>query len=87
MRGSAQGEFAGLLAIQAYHEANGQPGRRVCLIPQSAHGTNPASAAVAGMEVRAGPRGRLRAQPPTRAHTRTQTHTHTFTRARRRRSL
>ena len=47
----AQGEFAGLLAIRAYHEANGDPHRDVCLIPSSAHGTNPASATMAGMKV------------------------------------
>ncbi|WP_028357190.1 aminomethyl-transferring glycine dehydrogenase [Brackiella oedipodis] len=47
----AQGEYAGLLAIRAYHQANGQEQRRVCLIPASAHGTNPASAHLAGMEV------------------------------------
>ncbi len=47
----AQGEFAGLLAIRAYHRARGQAQRTVCLIPESAHGTNPASAAMAGMEV------------------------------------
>ena len=47
----AQGEFAGLLAIRAYHRANGQPQRNVCLIPSSAHGTNPASANLAGMDV------------------------------------
>ena len=47
----AQGEFAGLLAIKRYHEANGDEHRNVCLIPQSAHGTNPASAAMAGMKV------------------------------------
>jgi glycine dehydrogenase len=47
----AQGEFAGLLAIAAYHRASGQPGRNVALIPQSAHGTNPASASMAGMSV------------------------------------
>jgi glycine dehydrogenase len=47
----AQGEFAGLLVIQAYHQASGQPHRSVALIPQSAHGTNPASAAMAGMDV------------------------------------
>jgi glycine cleavage system P protein (glycine dehydrogenase) len=47
----SQGELAGLLAIQAYHAANGQAGRDVCLIPQSAHGTNAASAAMAGMRV------------------------------------
>src|SRR5229473_2254182 len=47
----AQGEYAGLLAIRAYHAARGEPHRRVCLIPSSAHGTNPASASMAGMEV------------------------------------
>jgi glycine dehydrogenase len=44
----AQGEYAGLLVIQKFHQTRGQPGRRVCLIPTSAHGTNPASAAMAG---------------------------------------
>ena len=47
----AQGEYAGLLTIARYHAANGDPDRRVCLIPTSAHGTNPASAQMAGMEV------------------------------------
>jgi glycine dehydrogenase len=47
----SQGEFAGLLAIRAYHEARGDTGRNVCLIPASAHGTNAASAAMAGMRV------------------------------------
>jgi len=47
----AQGEYAGLLVIQKYHETRGQPRRRVCLIPSSAHGTNPASAAMAGLEI------------------------------------
>ena len=47
----AQGEYAGLLAIRAYHQANGQSQRDICLIPASAHGTNPASAQMAGMEV------------------------------------
>jgi glycine dehydrogenase len=47
----AQGEFAGLLAIRAYHRANGQSHRNVVLIPQSAHGTNPASASMAGLAV------------------------------------
>ncbi|MCA6118950.1 aminomethyl-transferring glycine dehydrogenase [Bradyrhizobium sp. WSM 1738] len=47
----AQGEYAGLLAIRAYHAARGEPQRKVCLIPSSAHGTNPASAHMAGMEV------------------------------------
>ncbi|MDT0316831.1 aminomethyl-transferring glycine dehydrogenase [Streptomyces millisiae] len=47
----SQGELAGLLAVRAYHRANGQPGRTVCLIPSSAHGTNAASAVMAGMRV------------------------------------
>ncbi|GAA1201357.1 aminomethyl-transferring glycine dehydrogenase [Prauserella alba] len=47
----SQGELAGLLAIRAYHRANGQPERDVCLIPSSAHGTNAASAVLAGMRV------------------------------------
>jgi glycine dehydrogenase len=47
----AQGEYAGLLAIRGYHAARGEPHRKVCLIPSSAHGTNPASAHMAGMEV------------------------------------
>jgi len=47
----AQGEFAGLLTIAAYHRANGQGHRNICLIPMSAHGTNPASAQMAGMSV------------------------------------
>jgi len=47
----SQGEFAGLLVIRAYHAARGQAHRSVCLIPQSAHGTNPASAVMAGMKV------------------------------------
>ncbi len=47
----SQGEYAGLLAIRAYHKSRGQGHRRVCLIPASAHGTNPASARMAGMEV------------------------------------
>ncbi|MGH3757068.1 aminomethyl-transferring glycine dehydrogenase [Actinophytocola sp.] len=47
----SQGEFAGLLAIRAYHRSNGQGDRDVCLIPASAHGTNAASAAMAGMRV------------------------------------
>jgi glycine dehydrogenase len=47
----AQGEYAGLLTIQAYHRARGDDQRKVCLIPVSAHGTNPASAQMAGMEV------------------------------------
>ncbi len=47
----SQGEYAGLLAIKAYHESRGEGHRRICLIPSSAHGTNPASAAMAGMKV------------------------------------
>ena len=47
----AQGEYAGLLTIQAYHRAQGQGHRDVCLIPTSAHGTNPASAQMVGMKV------------------------------------
>jgi glycine dehydrogenase len=47
----AQGEYAGLLTIQAYHRSRGDPHRDVCLIPVSAHGTNPASAQMAGMKV------------------------------------
>jgi glycine dehydrogenase len=47
----AQGEYAGLLVIQKYHETRGQPRRRVCLIPSSAHGTNPATAAMAGLQI------------------------------------
>ncbi|CAM1344462.1 aminomethyl-transferring glycine dehydrogenase [Tenacibaculum amylolyticum] len=47
----AQGEFAGLMVIRAYHEANGESHRNICLIPASAHGTNPASAVMAGMKV------------------------------------
>ncbi|PSR75836.1 glycine dehydrogenase [Coniella lustricola] len=47
----AQGEFAGLRAIRKFHQAAGSPNRDICLIPVSAHGTNPASAAMAGMRV------------------------------------
>ncbi|MGW1255520.1 aminomethyl-transferring glycine dehydrogenase [Streptomyces sp. NPDC002513] len=47
----SQGELAGLLAIRSYHRSNGQSGRDVCLIPASAHGTNAASAVMAGMRV------------------------------------
>jgi glycine dehydrogenase len=47
----SQGEYAGLLAIRHYHEARGEGHRTVCLIPSSAHGTNPASASMAGMGV------------------------------------
>jgi glycine dehydrogenase len=47
----SQGEYAGLLVIHEYHQERGQGHRNICLIPQSAHGTNPASAVMAGMEV------------------------------------
>jgi glycine dehydrogenase len=47
----AQGEYAGLMVIRAYHEHNGENDRNICLIPASAHGTNPASAVMAGMKV------------------------------------
>ena len=47
----SQGEYAGLLAIKAYHAAQGQGQRNICLIPSSAHGTNPASAQMVGMQV------------------------------------
>lgn len=47
----SQGEYAGLLVIRAYHRSRGDSDRNVCLIPHSAHGTNPASAAMAGMEI------------------------------------
>jgi glycine dehydrogenase len=47
----AQGEYAGLLAIRAYHRARGEGHRDICLIPESAHGTNPASAQMCGMKV------------------------------------
>ena len=47
----SQGEYAGLLAIRGYHDSRGDGARRVCLIPSSAHGTNPASAAMAGCNV------------------------------------
>ncbi|MEO5579194.1 MAG: glycine dehydrogenase (aminomethyl-transferring), partial [Gemmatimonadaceae bacterium] len=47
----SQGEYAGLLAIRGFHAARGEHHRNVCLIPQSAHGTNPASAVMAGMKV------------------------------------
>ena len=54
----AQGEYAGLLTIRAYHAARGEAHRDVCLIPTSAHGTNPASAQMAGHE------GGRRSRPP-----------------------
>ena len=47
----AQGEYAGLLAIRAYHRSRGEGHRKICLIPESAHGTNPASAQMCGMDV------------------------------------
>ncbi len=47
----AQGEYSGLMVIRAYHKANGDQHRNICLIPSSAHGTNPASAVMAGMKV------------------------------------
>ena len=47
----SQGEYAGLLAIKAYHESRGDSRRNICLIPSSAHGTNPASAAMAGLKI------------------------------------
>lgn len=47
----SQGEYAGLLAIARYHESRGETQRNICLIPSSAHGTNPASAQMAGMDV------------------------------------
>ncbi|OAN11378.1 glycine dehydrogenase (aminomethyl-transferring) [Photobacterium jeanii] len=47
----AQGEYAGLIAIQRYHQANGEGHRNICLIPSSAHGTNPASAAMVSMKI------------------------------------
>jgi glycine cleavage system protein P-like pyridoxal-binding family len=47
----AQGEYTGLLVIREYHQQRGDHHRKVCLIPQSAHGTNPASAVMAGMKV------------------------------------
>ncbi len=47
----SQGEYAGLLAIKHYHDSNGQSNRHICLIPTSAHGTNPASAQMAGMKI------------------------------------
>ena len=47
----AQGEYAGLMVIKAYHESRGDRHRNICLIPSSAHGTNPASAVMAGMKV------------------------------------
>lgn len=48
----ASGEYAGLMSIRAYHKSRGEGHRNVCIIPVSAHGTNPASAVMAGMKVR-----------------------------------
>ena len=59
----SQGEYAGLLAIRGYHAARGEAHRDICLIPSSAHGTNPASAAMAGLKIVCGgvrPRGQYR---------------------------
>ena len=47
----AQGEYAGLLAIQGYHQSRGEGHRKICLVPSSAHGTNPASAQMVGLDV------------------------------------
>ena len=47
----SQGEYTGLLTIRRYHERRGEDQRNVCLIPSSAHGTNPASAVMAGLRV------------------------------------
>ena len=47
----ASGEYAGLMAIRAYHQSRGDSHRNVCVIPTSAHGTNPASAVMAGMKI------------------------------------
>ena len=47
----AQGEYAGLMVIRSYHKSKGETDRNICLIPASAHGTNPASAIMAGMKV------------------------------------
>ena len=47
----ASGEYAGLMSIRAYHRANGDHDRKICIIPVSAHGTNPASAVMAGMSI------------------------------------
>jgi glycine dehydrogenase len=58
----SQGEYAGLLVIRAFHRSRGQAHRTTCLIPQSAHGTNPASAVMAGMQVvavKSDPRGNI----------------------------
>ena len=65
----SQGEYAGLLAIRAYHRSRGDDDRTVCLIPASAHGTNPASAVMAGFEVvvvACDERGQRRSRRPAR---------------------
>ena len=65
----SQGELAGLLAIRAYHASRGEPERDVCLIPESAHGTNAASAVLAGLRVvvvKCGSRRRHRRRRPAR---------------------
>ena len=62
----AQGEYAGLLAIRAYHRSRGEGHRNICLIPESAHGTNPASAQMCGMEVVVGAHGRATATSTSR---------------------
>ena len=51
VRSGAQGEYAGLCAIMAYHRDRGEQHRKICLIPKSAHGTNAASAQMAGLQV------------------------------------
>lgn len=55
----AQGEYAGLVAIARYHASRGEANRKICLIPKSAHGTNPATAQMCGMQ---GGGGRVRRQ-------------------------
>jgi len=47
----ATGEYAGLMAIKKYHESRGDYNRNICLVPRSAHGTNPATAAMCGMKI------------------------------------
>merc|ERR1740138_72110 len=48
----ASGEYAGILAIRKYHEARGEGHRNICIMPRSAHGTNPATAAMANMQIK-----------------------------------
>ena len=65
----SQGEYAGLLVIKAWHESRGEAQRNICLIPESAHGTNPASAQMAGMQVvvvKCDARGQRRPRRPAR---------------------